>query len=104
MQKHMEEEITPGRAETIELDTDKPHSAVHENSLVSVEAHCADDAEVHACDTIAAKEKLLDALITLEKARPSERSEQARRFAICITDMEKLFAYFHTYICDCDVS
>ena len=39
--------------------------------------------------------------ITLEymrTAKPSERSEKARRYAVLITEMEKVYAYFHAWV------
>ncbi len=36
----------------------------------------------------------------LERNRPNDRSEIDRRYAILITDFEKVMAYFKTYIID----
>lgn len=38
------------------------------------------------------------ALETMRRAKPEIRSERARRYAVAITEMEKTFAYFHTYV------
>ncbi len=38
--------------------------------------------------------KLKDALETLRKNKPKDRSEMDRVYAVCITEMEKLLAYF----------
>lgn len=46
----------------------------------------------------AALEKLEDALAYLRNAKPNERSELARRYAVSITDLEKIFAYFRIYV------
>lgn len=43
-------------------------------------------------------EKLQDALNALRKAKPDDRSEVARRYAVTITEMEKVIAYYSTYI------
>lgn len=37
-------------------------------------------------------------LAIMRQAKPEIRSERARRYAIAITEMEKTFAYFHTYV------
>jgi hypothetical protein len=42
--------------------------------------------------------KMRDLLGVLRANKPNDRSEKDRRFAITITDMEKLFAYFHTFV------
>ena len=41
---------------------------------------------------------LLYALELLQQAKPEERNELARRYAITITEMEKVIAYYNTYI------
>ena len=40
------------------------------------------------------------ALESLKDNKPNDRSEKDRRFAIMITDMEKIFSYFKTWIYD----
>lgn len=42
------------------------------------------------------------ALETMRQGKPEIRSEMARRYAVAITEMEKTFAYFHTYIVNFD--
>ncbi len=37
-------------------------------------------------------------LSTLRAVKPEDRSGLARRYAVTITELEKVFAYFHTYI------
>ena len=44
-----------------------------------------------------AMEQLLD---ELRDARPEERSEISRAYAVAITDLEKVFAYFQTFVVD----
>ena len=41
---------------------------------------------------------MAQALDALRQARPYERSERSRRIAICITEMEKVVAYFDCYV------
>ena len=36
----------------------------------------------------------------LHLSKPAERNETARRYAIVITEMEKAFAYFKTFVVD----
>lgn len=44
---------------------------------------------------------LMDQLLReMRDARPSERSELSRRYAVAITEMEKVYAYFKTYVID----
>lgn len=43
-------------------------------------------------------EALLGALKTLRTNKPTERNERARRYAVTITEMEKVWAYFHTWV------
>lgn len=43
-----------------------------------------------------------DTLKRLRAAKPPERSEEARCYAIVITEIEKARAYFKTYILDVD--
>lgn len=40
---------------------------------------------------------LASALYTLRANKPSERSEKARRYAVTITEMEKVLAYFKVF-------
>lgn len=42
--------------------------------------------------------KLEEALNALKRYKPEERSEEARRYAVTITEMEKVIAYYKTYI------
>lgn len=42
--------------------------------------------------------KLIDALEALMTGKPDERNETARRFAVTITEMEKVLAYYITFI------
>ena len=37
-------------------------------------------------------------LSTLRAVKPEDRSGLDRRYAVTITELEKVFAYFHTYI------
>lgn len=41
---------------------------------------------------------LQETLVAMRKAKPEERSEKARRYAVAITEMEKVIAYFQTWI------
>ena len=41
-----------------------------------------------------------DTLDRLRKAKPPERSEEARCYAVVITEIEKARAYFKTYVLD----
>lgn len=43
-------------------------------------------------------QKLYEALLALNDAKPEERSELARRYAVTITEMEKVLAYYMAYI------
>jgi hypothetical protein len=43
---------------------------------------------------------LSDTLARMRQAKPEERSELARRYAISITELEKVLAYFKTYVVD----
>lgn len=43
---------------------------------------------------------LKDALDSLREEKPDERGELARRYAVTITDMEKIVAYFKTMVVD----
>ncbi len=45
--------------------------------------------------------QLQTTLSELRSARPDERSEKSRRYAITITEMEKVLAYFKTFVVDC---
>lgn len=47
----------------------------------------------------AKKEEFLRyALQELKKEKPDDRSEMARRYAICITELEKVIGYYVTWI------
>lgn len=94
------EETKPGRAEeTIEFDTDKYPDTTPEDFLVSTEVCCKEEVP----GILTTKSYIADAINALEATRPEERGELSRRFAICITDLERVFAYYHTYICDCSL-
>jgi len=41
---------------------------------------------------------LESALEALQKAKPNDRSEKNRRFAVSITELEKVIAYFKVFI------
>jgi len=41
-----------------------------------------------------------DFLKLLRENKPDERNEEARRFAVTITELEKVYAYFDKYIKD----
>ena len=41
---------------------------------------------------------LQEILAAMRVAKPEERSEKARRYAVAITEMEKVVAYFQTWI------
>lgn len=42
--------------------------------------------------------EMTELLDSLRKAKPNDRSELDRRYAVTITKMEDVFAYFSTYI------
>lgn len=41
---------------------------------------------------------LVGALLTLKDSKPDDRSENDRHHAVCITEMEKVLAYYKTFI------
>ena len=41
---------------------------------------------------------LLDAIAGLNEAKPEGRSELSRYYAVVLTDLEHVFAYYRTYI------
>jgi hypothetical protein len=41
---------------------------------------------------------LKEALAEMREAKPEERSELARRYAVAITELEKVVAYFVVYV------
>lgn len=41
---------------------------------------------------------LIKALKTMRANKPSERTEKARRYAVSITELEKVYSYFKTYV------
>lgn len=43
-------------------------------------------------------ELIRQALKDMRACKPDERSEKARRYAVSITEMEKVLAYFHQYV------
>lgn len=43
---------------------------------------------------------LASALYTLRANKPSEGNEKARRYAVTITEMEKVLAYFKCFVLD----
>jgi hypothetical protein len=45
-------------------------------------------------------ELLQEALDELRRAKPEERGEVARRFAVAITELEKVIAYFKVFVVD----
>jgi hypothetical protein len=42
--------------------------------------------------------ELVDTLATLRVNKPEQRSESARSWAVAITEMEKVVAYFKVYV------
>lgn len=62
-----------------------------------------DSQKLGAADFIsdaAVENSLLVALKALRANKPSERCEKARRYAVTITEMEKVYGYFKTFILD----
>lgn len=49
-------------------------------------------------DDVSVLENLQESLELLRSAKPDERSEKARRYAVAITEMEKVVAYVQTWI------
>ena len=43
-------------------------------------------------------QSIADTIVMLRDAKPDDRSEKDRRFAVVITEMEKAQAYFYAYI------
>jgi hypothetical protein len=43
---------------------------------------------------------LREALASLKLAKPNDGSEKDRRYAVAITETEKVFAYYWTYLTD----
>jgi len=41
---------------------------------------------------------MIDLLRKLRDAKPEERNELARRYAVTVTEVEKVLAYFRTYV------
>lgn len=41
---------------------------------------------------------LVEALEELREAKPNDRSDKDRRYAILITELEKLIAYYYVYV------
>ncbi len=41
---------------------------------------------------------LVETLTAFQEAKPEDRSSEARTFAVMITDLEKIFAYFTYYV------
>lgn len=62
---------------------DYPSNEINENKIPSV-----DDVQ----------KMMFDLIIALRTMRPEGKSEVARRFAICITEAEKLNSFFEWYI------
>ena len=44
------------------------------------------------------KEKFEELLKKLQDEKPTERGEEARRFAVTITELEKVYAYYTTFV------
>jgi len=44
------------------------------------------------------QEKFEELLKKLQEEKPDERSEEARRFAVTITEVEKVYAYYNDFI------
>jgi hypothetical protein len=44
-------------------------------------------------------QKMSDLLEDLRAAKPEDRNEVARRYAVTITELEKVMAYFKTFVC-----
>jgi hypothetical protein len=41
---------------------------------------------------------LKEALAELREQKPKEQGEEARRYAVTITELEKVIAYFYTFV------
>lgn len=51
-------------------------------------------------DDVKVMAKMQEALEAMRAAKPEERGELARRYAVAITEFEKVFAYFKTFVID----
>ncbi len=57
--------------------------------------------DVKAAERLVAEKvfkQLKQAMRELQDAKPSERNELARRYAVTITELEKVIAYFRVYV------
>lgn len=45
------------------------------------------------------KQSMGHALATLRAAKPDDRSEKSRQYAVTITELEKAIAYFEHWVC-----
>lgn len=59
--------------------------------------------EIDPFDAEALSQRLHADLRDLRVQKPGERSERARHYAVAITEMEKVVAYFDTYVLRSDV-
>ena len=57
----------------------------------------AQPADLHYLDSTC-YEAIKSTLYKLRAAKPQERRKKARRYAVVITDMEKVLAYFGEYV------
>lgn len=55
-------------------------------------------------ETTTSEEEVWNALLAtyrkLKAAKPEDRSEKARRYAVTITEYEKMLSYFNTMVCE----
>jgi len=54
----------------------------------------------HKINDVGMESVLKDTLLKLREAKPIKRGERSRRYAIVITEMEKVYAYFKTFVVD----
>ena len=58
----------------------------------------SDKEAVQIMKDMACNDLIIETFKALRTAKPEDRSEKARYYAVAITEMEKVMAYFHTYI------
>lgn len=76
----------------------KPHFRMEKVTESKISPHATFPAQV-AINAGTLTRQMQELLDNLRAAKPDDRSEEARRYAVTITEMEKVFGYFYTLVC-----
>lgn len=92
--------VAPAVSMLVDIGVIAPPKGAPLSVLAGLLSELPDDLTTEAAPDVDALTVLVMATVCefVRSAKPDERSERARRYAILLTELEKLFGYANTYI------